>query len=83
MAFRHGRVGIVRAHAAVASHVPALAAAASHVPDASLAPTLPTFAATSRLRLRLLQLRMHLGLSCPSGVHVQWLGELPFDGLLL
>ena len=73
MAFRHGRVvGIVRAHAAAASHVPALAAAASHVPDASLA-------ATSRLRLRLLQLRMHL-VSCPSGV--QWLGELPFDGFL-
>ena len=74
MAFRHGRVvGIVRAHAAAASHVPALAAAASHA----------SLAATSRLRLRLLQLRMHLGLSCPSGVHVQWLGELPFDGLLL
>ena len=50
MAFRHGRVGIVRAHAAVASHVPALAASASHVPIASLAPASPQFAATSRLR---------------------------------
>ena len=51
MAFRHGRVvGIVRAHAAVASHVPALAASASRVPIASLAPASPQFAATSRLR---------------------------------